>query len=101
MFKWNILDLAFFINMLSFTWVISYVWLKCFLILYLVMENLGYLHVNIESNYLTDGYHTKTKTCYVFPRMWENICCIKETEMKKFAINQEKYTVFTLTSKYI
>ena len=37
--------------------------------LYLVMENLGYFHVNIESNYLTDVYHTKTKTCYVFTRM--------------------------------
>ena len=66
MFKWNILDLAFFINMLSFTWVISYVWLNCSFILYLVMENLGYLHVNIESNYLTDGYHTQTKPVMFF-----------------------------------
>lgn len=70
--------------------------------LYLVIENFGHLHVNIESNYETDGYHTKTKsTCYFFPRMWETVCYRKKMVMRKFAINQEKQNTFTFTPKHI
>lgn len=70
--------------------------------LYLVMENVGHLHVNIESNSETDGYQTKTKSaCYFFPRLWETVCYRKKMVMRKFAINQEKQNIFTLTPKHI